>query len=223
VTSVNENASPGRAGVGVDGGAEPQASDELIGRLAHELSLLIRSDVELSALERGPVLRKVAIEAAVTLLSGLVLLLSLAAVGWAAILGLANIVPRGVAALLVAAGWAAIGGLLLRFGPPHRLWRRLTRETHEQRLASAQLHRREAERSVRETAADLGRALMHEARDRELHAAASAAHRVGAAAEHEVEAVLKELGRALNVPAKAGRTLFDKLRGPGEEEQTPGT
>jgi hypothetical protein len=204
-----------------DGGSERQASDELIGELAHELSLLIRSDVELSALERGPVLRKVTVELAVGVLAGFMFLLALAASGWAAILSLANIVPRGVAALLVAVGWAAAAVLLLRFGPPHRLWRRLTRETHEQRLVSARLHRRNVEHAVRETAGGLGRAIMREARDHQRRAAASAAERVGAAAEREVEAVLKELGHALNVPARAGKNLLDRFRGPSEQEATP--
>jgi hypothetical protein len=190
---------PGRAA-----GVRP-ASDELIGELAHELSLLIRSDVELSALERGPLLRSVAVELGVALLAGLVLLLSLAAIGWAAILGLANVVPRGIAALLVAAGWAVVAALLLRIGPPRRLWRRLTRETHEERVLAARHRRTVSERAVRDTAAHLGRAIMHEARERELHAAASAAERAGAAAQ-----------RALDVPARAGRSVLEKFRGPSE-------
>src|SRR5207248_11539793 len=106
-------------------------------------------------------------------------------------------------------------------GPPRRLWQRLNRETHEQRLASARQDRSDAESAVRETAAGLGGAIVHEAGERELRAAASAAERVGAAAEHEVEALLRELARALNVPARAGKSLLDRLRGPSEEEATP--
>jgi hypothetical protein len=201
-----------------DGPSDRRASDELIGELAHELSLLIRSDVELSALERASVLRSVTVELAVAVLAGLVFVLALAAVGWAAVLSLASVVPRGVAALLVAVGWVFAAVLLLRFGPPHRLWRRLTRETHEQHLVSAQRQRTTAERAVRETAAGLGHAIMREAREHELRAAASAAERVGAAAEHEMEAVLRELGRAFNVPARAGKNLLDRFRGPSEQE-----
>jgi thioesterase domain-containing protein len=167
------------------------------------------------------VLRKATVELAVAVLAGFVFLLALAAIGWSAVLSLANVVPRAVAALLVAAGWAAAAVLLLRFGPPRQLWRRLTRETHEQRLLSAQRHRRSAERAVRETAAGLGRAIMREAREHQRRAAASAAERVGAAAEHEVETLLRELGRALNVPAKAGKDLLDRFRGPSEHEATP--
>jgi Putative Actinobacterial Holin-X, holin superfamily III len=200
------------------GGKESEASDELIGELAHKVSLLIRSDVELSAVNRGPALREVASELALAVLAGLVFLLALAAISWAGILGLANLMRREVAALLVAAWWAASSALLLRYGPPHRLWLRLTRETHEQRLLSAQRDRGDAEHAVRETAARLGAAVMHETGERELRAATSAAERVGAAAEDEVEALLRELRRALNVPARAGKTLLDMLRGPSEEE-----
>jgi hypothetical protein len=164
------------------------------------------------------VLRSVTVELGVALLAGFVLVLALAAVGWAAVLSLANVVPRGVAALLVALGWVVTAVVLLRFGPPHRLWRRLTRETHEQRLVSAQRHRRKAERAVRKTAAGLGHAVMREAREHELRAAASAAERVGAAAEHEMEAVLRELGRAFNAPARAGKNLLDRFRGPSDQE-----
>ena len=201
-----------------DGTSERRASDELIGELAHGLSLLIRSDVELSALERGPVLRKVIVEVAVAVLAGLVFLLALAAVGWAAILSLTHVVPRGIAALLVAGGWLLVSVLLLRFGPPHRLWRRLTHETHEHRLVSAKRQRRHAEHAVRETAAGLAHAVMREAREHELRAAASAAERVGAAAEREVEALLREVGRAFNVPARAGKNLIGRFRGPADDD-----
>jgi hypothetical protein len=199
-----------------------QSSDELIGELAHELSLLIRSDIELSALERGQLLRKVAIEVSVTLLAGLVFLLSLAALGWAAILGLAEVLPRGIAALLVSCGWALTAVLLLRIGPPRRLWLRLTRETHEQRVRSARRQREIAERAVRETAGGLGRTVMQEARDRELHAAASAASRAGEAAEREMEALLREFLRAVDVPARAGKRLVGKLRSTREEDASGG-
>lgn len=204
-----------------DGVRERHSSDALIGDLAHELSLLIRSDVELSALERGPVLRAVTAEVAVAVLAGFVFLIGLGALGWAAILGLAEVVPKAVAAFLVAIGWALLAVLLLRFGPPRRLWRRLNRETHEQRFMNARLDRKRAEHAVRETAADLGHAIMREARAHEFQAAASAAHRVGAATEHEIDALRKELGRAFNVPAKAGKTLLDRFRGPSDEEPDP--
>jgi hypothetical protein len=197
---------------------ERQSSDALIGDLAHELSLLIRSDVELSALERGPLLRKVTAEVAVAVLAGFVFLVGLGALGWAAILGLAEVLPKAVAAFLVAVGWVLVAVLLLRFGPPHRLWRRLNRETHEQRFMTARVHRKKAEHAVRETAADLGHAIMREAREHEFQAAASAAHRVGAATEHEIDALRRELGRAFNVPAKAGKTLLERFRGPADEE-----
>lgn len=180
---------------------ERHTSDELIGELAHELSLLIRSDVELSALERGSVLRNLAIEVAVALLAGFVFVLALAAAGWAVLLSLTNVVPREVAALLVAAGWLVVAVVLLRFGPTRRLWRRLHRETHEERVRSARRDRKAAERAVRETAGGLGHAMMREAREHEFRAAVSAAERVGA-----------ELGRALNVPAKAGKNLLGKFR-----------
>jgi hypothetical protein len=197
--------------------SERHTSDELIGELAHELSLLIRSDVELSALERGSVLRNLVIELAVALLAGFVFVLALAAAGWAALLSLANVVPREVAALLVAAGWLVAAVVLLRFGPPRRLWRRLTRETHEQRVASARRDRKRAERAVRKTAGGLGHAMMREAREHELRAAASAAERVGAAVEREMETVLRELGRAFNVPARAGKNLLGRFRTSGDE------
>lgn len=200
-----------------DGATEPRSSDELIGDLAHQLSALIRSDLELSALERGHLLRRVTVEVAVTVFAGFVLLIALGAFGWAAILGLATVVPRAIAALLVGGGWVVVAVLLLRFGPPRRLWRRLTHETHEQRVLSARSHRRKAEKRVRETSAGLGHAIVRGARDHELRAAAAAAERMGAAAEHEMEAVLRELGRAFNVPARAGRKVFGRFRSPGDE------
>jgi hypothetical protein len=203
-----------------DGPRERRSSDELIGELAHQLSLLIRSDLELSALERGPVLRRVTVEVAMGFVAGFVFLLALGALGWAAILALATVVSRAFAALVVAAGWVVVAVLILRFGPPRRLWRRMTHETHEQRLLTARIHRRRAELAVRETSAGLGHEIMREARDHELRAASAAAERVGAAAEREVDALVRELGRAFNVPARAGKKVLGRFRGPGETEHT---
>jgi hypothetical protein len=54
-----------------------ETAEELLGELARELSLLIRSEVEVAAVERGPWLQRVAIELAASLGAALALLLAL--------------------------------------------------------------------------------------------------------------------------------------------------
>jgi hypothetical protein len=102
-----------------------ESAEELLGELAHKLSLVVPSEVEVVAVERGPWLHKIAIELAAPLGAALALLLA-AAASWAAAEGLRVVLPGWLAAFAVAAFWGVITALLLRIDHPRPLWRRLT-------------------------------------------------------------------------------------------------
>jgi len=191
----------------------PETPEELLGELAHELSLLVRSDLELAAAQRGPELREVATELAAVSAAAAASLLALAALSWAAIQGLTLAFPSWLAALLVALGWVAVAALLLRIDHPRRLQRRLQAETQEQAIAAAREHRIEAEQAMRTTARNLGRAVAREIGERELRAIAAVEDRLVHAAERDVEAVLKELVNLVRSPGRAGKSLFERIVG----------
>jgi hypothetical protein len=188
-----------------------ESAEELLGELAHELSLLVRSELEVAAVDRGPWLHRIAIELAASLGAALALLLALAAASFAAVEGLRLVLPDWLAALAVAAFWGAITALLVRIDHPRRLWRRLTKQTHEQAMATAREDRSTAEAHVRGAAERLSHAISVEMRERELRAIITGEKRVVSAGERDAEVVFKELMSILAAPGRAGVNLLERL------------
>jgi hypothetical protein len=188
-----------------------ETAEELLGELAHELSLLVRSELELAAAERGPWLHRIAIELAASLGAGVALLLALGAASLAAVEGLRLVLPSWLAALAVAAAWGVITALLVRIDHPRRLWRRLTKQTHEQAMATAREDRSTAEAHVRGAAERLSHAISVEMRERELRAVIAGEKRLVSAGERDAEVVLKELMSILAAPGRAGVNLLERL------------
>ena len=190
-----------------------ETSDELLGRVAHELSLLVRADLELAAAERAPQVRRISIELATALAAGVALVLALAAASLAAIQGLDTVLPSWAASLIVAGAWALVGVLLLRLDHPRRLVQRLSAESTGRAIDSARAARSEAERAVRETAEKLGEAVAREAAERGLKEGFEAAEDLAAAAEDEAEDLLKDLVVALLTSGKAGISFLERFMG----------
>ena len=188
-----------------------ETPEKLLGELAHELSLLVRSELELAAAERGPWLHRIAIELAASLGAGVALLLALGAASWAAVEGLRLVLPSWLAALVVAAAWGVITALLVRIDHPRRLWRRLTNQTHEQAMATAREDRSTAEAHVRGAAERLSHAISVEMRERELRAVIAGEKRLVSAGERDAEVVFKELMSILAAPGRAGVNLLERL------------
>jgi signal transduction histidine kinase len=188
-----------------------ETADELLGELAHELSYLVRTELEVAAADRGPALQRLAVEVAAALAAALALLLTLGAASWAAVEGLRLVFPAWLAALAVAALWAVITTLLLRVDHPRRLWRRFTGETHEQAMATARADRAKAEAEVRAVAERLSAAISVELRAREARAIVAGERRLVGAAERDAEVVFKELMSILAAPGRAGVNLLERL------------
>jgi hypothetical protein len=201
---------------------QEETPEELLGELAHELSLLVRSELEVAAAERGPWLHKIAIEVAAALGAAVTMLFALAAVSWAAVEGLRLVLPGWLAALVVAAAWGVITALLLLVDHPRRLWRRLREQTHEQAMATALEDRSAAEADVRAAAERLSHAISVEMREREARAIIAGEKRLISAGERDAEVVFKELMSILSAPGRAGVNLLERLlegnasRGSGE-------
>jgi uncharacterized membrane protein YcjF (UPF0283 family) len=198
---------------------EPQPTREaLAGELAHQLSLLVRKDLELAAVQRAPELRRLAIEIAAALAAAVALFLTLGALSWAAFQGLAVAFEPWTAALIVAAAWTGVSILAISVDHPRRLLRRLRQQSHEEALSDALVERALAEQALRTTAMELGRELGHEAREQERRMLSAAGHRVVDAAEHDVETLLKEILHLLAAPGRAGINLLEKLIAGADEE-----
>jgi len=190
---------------------QEKTAEELLGELAHELSLLVRSELEVAAAERGPWLHRIAIELASSLGAAVTMLLALGAASLAAVEGLRLVLPGWLAALAVALAWAGITALLLRVDHPRRLWRRFREQTHEQTLATAYEDRTAAEADVRATAEGLSHAISAELREREARAIIAGEKRVITAGERDAEVLLKELMSILAAPGRAGVNLLERL------------
>jgi hypothetical protein len=188
-----------------------ETADELLGELAHELSHLVRTELEVAAADRGPWLQRVGVELAAALAAALALLLTLAAASWAAVEALRLVLSDWLAALVVAAVWGVITTLLFRVDHPRRLWRRFTGETHEQAMATARADRGQAEADVRAVAERLSGAIAGELRAREARAIIAGEQRLVGAAERDAEVVFKELISVLAAPGRAGVNLLERL------------
>jgi hypothetical protein len=188
-----------------------KTAEELLGELAHELSLLVRSELEVAAAERGPWLHRIAIELAASLGAAVAMLLTLGVASFAAVEGLRLVLPGWLAALAVAVVWAGITALLLRVDHPRRLWRRVRQQTHEQAIATANEDRNTAEADVRAAAERLSHAISAEMREREARAIIAGEKRVITAGERDAEVVLKELMSILAAPGRAGVNLLERL------------
>jgi membrane protein implicated in regulation of membrane protease activity len=190
---------------------QDKTAEELLGELAHELSLLVRSELEVAAAERGPWLHRIAIELAASLGAAVAMLLALGAASFAAIEGLRLVLPGWLAALTAAVAWVGITALLLRVDHPRRLWRRLRQQTYEQTMATAYEDRSAAEADVRVTAERLSHEISAEMREREARAIIAGEKRLISTGERDAEVVLKELMSILAAPGRAGVNLLERL------------
>lgn len=188
-----------------------KTAEELLGELAHQLSLLLRSELEVAAAEREPWLHRIAIELAASLGAAVAMLLTLGAASLAAVEGLRLVLPGWLAALVVAVAWGGITALLLRVDHPRRLWRRMRTQTHEQAMATAYADRSTAEADVRATAERLSHAISAEMREREARAIIAGEKRLISTGERDAEVVLKELMSILAAPGRAGVNLLERL------------
>jgi len=188
-----------------------KTAEELLGELAHQLSLLVRAELEVAAAERGPWLHRIALELAASLGAAVAMLLALGAASLAAMEGLRLVLPGWLAALAVAVVWGGITALLLRVDHPRRLWRRLRQQTHEQAMATALDDRSTAEADVRAAAERLSHAISAEMREREARAIIAGEKRIISAGERDAEVVLKELMSILAAPGRAGVNLIERL------------
>jgi len=187
--------------------------DELLAQLADELSLLLRSDLELAAAEHAPRLRRLALELAAVLPAALAAILALAALSWAGVQGLGRVMPSWCASLVVAACWGLASALMLAGDHPRRFLRRLAGGTSVEAVGHATAERAAAEQALRATAEELARAVAREAAERELHASVDGAEALVGSAEHEGEDLLKELLVSLLAPGKAGLSLLEEIVG----------
>ncbi|HEX6490840.1 MAG TPA: phage holin family protein [Gaiellaceae bacterium] len=186
-------------------------SEQGLGQLAHELSLLVRADLELSAAERLPELRRLTLDSLGGLVLAVASLLALAALSFAAGLGLAQAVQPWLAGLIVAAGWGAVAGAIVLLGHPRRLAQRLEDAFHQRLIEQARVERRRAEEAVRRTAEGLAREMAQEAAEHEAKEALSALERE--LGSPEADRRLAELVRAVTAPGRAGLDLIERIAG----------
>jgi hypothetical protein len=200
----------------VDKGDSP---GRLLGQLAHELSQLVRNDLELAAAEQLPELRRAAAELAVLAAAVVALAFGLAAATWAAVRGLTLVIPAWSSPLVVAGAWLLIAVLLFGHGLPRRLLARLSKQRHARVIASSQAERQQAEQTIRQTAEQLAEALLREAEAQGLRAATSVAKHGAQEAEHEAGHLLTQLAEALLAPGKAGLSILDRITNTSDDQQ----
>jgi hypothetical protein len=189
----------------------PSAAERLLGQLATDSAALLRCEIELSAARRVPELRRQALDSAQAALAVVCLLLAAAALSWAAVVSMSNVVPNWAAPLVVSAGWLGVGAVmihrLMRTDPGRGMLWRAGPEELDEMVERCQLARDAAEARVRATSSLLASELVHAGLD---HGIEEAMHR----AEAEIVAIedgmpiLSEAAGILIAPGRLGITLI---------------
>jgi Putative Actinobacterial Holin-X, holin superfamily III len=198
------------SGRSIEGEETPEA---LLGQLVQELSLLLRSDLELAAAQRLPHVRRIVEELGALIGVGVALLCMLGALGWAVVRALSPILSSWRAPLVVAAGWALIATALLLLDHPRRFARRLHPGRQRAIREQTERAREEAAQAVRRTAERLAEAAIREASRHELHEATTLVERAAETGEAELGSLLRELLTAIAAPGRTGITLLERLVG----------
>jgi hypothetical protein len=189
----------------------PSAAERLLGQLATDSAALLRCEIELSAARRVPELRRQALDSAQAALAVVCPLLAAAALSWAAVVSMSNVVPNWAAPLVVSAGWLGVGAVLIhrlmRTDPGRGMLWRAGPEELDEMVERCQLARDAAEARVRTTSGLLASELVHAGLD---HGIEEAMHR----AEAEIVAIedgmpiLSEAAGILIAPGRLGITLI---------------
>ena len=196
---------------------ERESPGKLLGQLADEMSMLVRNDVELSAAERLPEVKRLATELAVLVAAAVACFFALGAASWAGGIGLSHVMSGWAAALVVAGAWALVALLLFGHDYSRKLIGRFSEERRTDVIATCRTEREEAQEKLRETAEHLAAALLHEAEAQGMRAAATMARRGVQEVEEEAGNLLTQLADALMSPGKAGLSIIDRLRGDAED------
>lgn len=206
-------------------------SGELLGKVARELSALVRRDVEVAATERLSSLRRGLLDLAAlsaVAIAGLFALAALSAAGGWLIAGLLS---PWAAALVIAAGWALIAllaaALLLR--PRAReekeLFGLLQMLAHDDSLeelrSSREDARDEAEHEMRQTSSALVTSVLDEAAEHQLKALPEVAKREVGKAEAEAVEAINDLVATLTRPARVGWRALGRLVEPSPTGTAP--
>jgi hypothetical protein len=191
---------------------------ELIERLGHDSSRLALHEAALSASRHAPDLRRVAAGAGVVVTIVLAFLAAFALGNWAAVDGLATVLPVWLAALAVAAVWVVVGVVLVAVVRRRLLrgstgvWVRVLGQDRDDAVAQLQASRDEAERAVRETLDALGPAIAAAAAEQMMESAVPFAEEMGEelleASEEVVDAIADRLPGAGAVGQVVDIVLF---------------
>jgi putative superfamily III holin-X len=195
---------------------------ELFKRLVDELSVLMRSDLELAVARRSPQLRRLGIEAAVAVMAAAALFLAVGAFSWAVAQGLQHVLPSWCASAVVGSLWLSAAIILIRLDHPRRLLRRLANETTGDAVARTEQDRADTEQAMKTNAEQLVRAFAKVAAELAVDESVSELEKLAGAVEGESEGVVNGLAVALRAPSKAGRSLLDVVEHPSSSLEAVG-
>ena len=145
--------------------SDDESITELVEQLGRDASRLALQEAALSASQRVPELRRVALGGAAAVAVVLAFTAAFALANWAAVSGLSSVLPTWLAALALAVGWLIVGtallvGLLTRVGHASGvLWWRMIGADRPEAMRTLQESRDEAEQALRDTFARLSGAI----------------------------------------------------------------
>lgn len=181
-------------------------SAELLGQLAHELTSLLRTELELNQCEHAAARRERVTELAALAAGAAAGLMAFAALTAATVKALEFVLSAWAAALVAAAAWGILAVVLLQAGKLSQLLNRFDPSGDAARLEQLQAEQRAGEIAMRRAAGRFADAAAREA-------VGSVTKQATDAVEHEGELLLRELGGLLRAPGRAGIGVLGRLAG----------
>ena len=181
-------------------------SAELLGALAHELTSLLRTEIELNQCEHAASRRQRATEVATLAAGAAAALMAFAALTAATVKALEFVLSAWAASLVAAAAWGILAAVLLQAGKLSKLLGRFDPAGDAARLERLRAEQLAGELAMRQAAGRFAQAAARETVD-------SAAKRTTEAVEQEGELLLRELAGVLRSPGRAGIGMLGRLAG----------
>jgi Putative Actinobacterial Holin-X, holin superfamily III len=181
-------------------------SAELLGQLAHELTSLLRTELQLNQCEHAAGRRQRASEIAALAAGAAAGLMAFAALTAATVKALEFVLSAWAASLVAAAAWGILAVVLLQAGKLSKLLARFDPAGDEARLERLQDEQRAGEVAMQQAAGRFAQAAARETVD-------SVAKRATDAVDQEGELLLRELAGLLRAPGRAGIGVLGRLAG----------
>jgi hypothetical protein len=184
---------------------------ELVARVVHELSALLRNDLELAVARQSRQVRRLLVQATLAVIAAGALLLAGAAFSSAGAQALGGTLPTWEASAIVGVVWLAAAVIITGLVGPRRLLYRFESETGADSVARIERERIEIEQAISIDAERFARIAARAAAESAVGESVSEVKKLAGAVHSRSDGIVNGLAATLPAPRSLGRGLLDAL------------